>query len=130
MSNQRPNIGKEIFSFILGKLVLKKWTQTRDSWMKSIKKQKEQNKSGSSARTSRLCVFHEQMSSLKKIVDTTVAHESCDNNEKEGSTFGDVTEEASVEDIQTAQDEDHHGGMPTSGRRTSISGTQKKGRLN
>jgi hypothetical protein len=66
------------------------------------------------------------MSFLKKIVDTTVAHESCDDNEKEGSTFRDVNEEARVEDIRTAQDEDHHGSMPTSGSRTSISGTQRK----
>lgn len=55
---------------------MKKWTQTRDSWMKSIKKQKYEKKSGSSAKPSRLYLYHDQMCFLKKIMDSTTVQES------------------------------------------------------
>lgn len=56
--------------------------------MKCVKKQKTDKKSGSSSKPSRLYIFHEQMSFLKKITDTSVAHES---------TPGDTNEEGNKE---------------------------------
>lgn len=56
--------------------MVKKWTQTRDTWMRCIKNQKKIKKNGASAKSSRLYVFHSQLSFLKKITGTNVAHES------------------------------------------------------
>ncbi|XP_018311577.1 uncharacterized protein [Mycetomoellerius zeteki] len=81
-----------------GKLVLKKWTHIRDSWSKSIKRYKEQKQSGSSTKSSKLYVFHEQMSFLNKIIDTTVAHESTDNNKNEENKSDDANDEAKNQD--------------------------------
>ncbi|CAH2011653.1 unnamed protein product [Acanthoscelides obtectus] len=64
-----------------GKLILKKWTYIRDSWMKALKKHKDQKTSGTSTKPSRLYIYNEQMSFLKKITDSTVCHENT-NNEK------------------------------------------------
>ncbi|CAH2018084.1 unnamed protein product [Acanthoscelides obtectus] len=39
-----------------GKLILKKWTYIRDSWMKALKKHKDQKTSGTSTKPSRLYI--------------------------------------------------------------------------
>lgn len=75
--------------YFLGKLVLKKWTYVRDSWMKSLKKHKEQKRSGTCSKPSRLYVFNDQMSFLKKVTDSAVPHESIHTDKEE-----DVNEEA------------------------------------
>ncbi|CAH1980813.1 unnamed protein product [Acanthoscelides obtectus] len=62
-----------------GKLILKKWTYIRDSWMKALKKHKDQKTSGTSTKPSRLYIYNEQMSFLKKITDSTVCHENTNN---------------------------------------------------
>ncbi|KAI4454943.1 madf domain transcription factor [Holotrichia oblita] len=63
------------------KIVLKKWTQVRDSWSKDIKKRKDEKKSGSSASTYKPYKYSDQLAFLKKIIDTTVGQESGETNE-------------------------------------------------
>jgi hypothetical protein len=98
--------------------------------MKSIKKHKEQRKSGSSAKPSRPYVFHEQMSFLNKITEATIPHESCHNNEQEETALGDANDEASFEKSQSAQAEENRGDISKSGNTTSNSGTQRKRKTN
>lgn len=59
---------------------MKKWTQTRDSWMKCMKKQKDEKKSGSAAKPSRYYLYHDQTCFLKKITNLTTTQESTDDN--------------------------------------------------
>lgn len=47
--------------------------------MKSVKKQKDEKRSGSSAKPSRLYLYHNQMCFLKKIMDSTTAQESAED---------------------------------------------------
>ncbi|VEN64519.1 unnamed protein product [Callosobruchus maculatus] len=78
-----------------GKLVLRKWTQTRDSWMKAMKKRKNQR---SSAKRSRPYIYHEEMSFLKKIINLS------DSVDGDASTSVDFTdEEGVVEEDAVAQ---------------------------
>ncbi|XP_046990474.1 allergen Cr-PI-like isoform X3 [Schistocerca americana] len=74
------------------KLALKKWSQTRDSWMKSVKKRHEQKSSTFPARPSRLYLYHEQMLFLNKVIETSVSQDSYFPQE---STPTNVTNEAS-----------------------------------
>lgn len=77
--------------------MLKKWTQTRDSWMKATKKHKDQKASGASAKPSRLYIYHEQMSFLKKITNFSVAHESTEDGDVHLRTEStDVTDEEGI----------------------------------
>lgn len=78
-------------------MVAKKWTQTRDTWMRCNKKQKQEKSSGSSTKPSRLYVYHEQMSFLKKINDEVIAHESTHDNTLEGNN----DKETGTADIET-----------------------------
>ncbi|XP_049803045.1 uncharacterized protein LOC126237209 [Schistocerca nitens] len=75
-----------------GKLALKKWSQTRDSWMKSVKKRHEQKSSTFPGRPSRLYLYHEQMLFLNKVIETSVSQDSYFPQE---STPTNVTNEAS-----------------------------------
>lgn len=92
---------------------MKKWTQTRDSWMKSMKKQKEEKRSGSSAKPSRLYLYHEQMGFMKKIIDSTTVQESIDDSVR--------TDEENRGGRQIDENEKNH-----TVHQPSSSGTQRK----
>lgn len=47
--------------------------------MKSIKKEKDKKRSGSSTKPSRLYLYHNQLCFLKKIMDSTTAQESVED---------------------------------------------------
>ncbi|XP_045768154.1 uncharacterized protein LOC123880616 [Maniola jurtina] len=66
----------DIFLFISGKLVSTKWNNIRDSWLKTVKKQKDESKSGSSAKKTRNYLYHEQLMFLKKVSEPRPPHES------------------------------------------------------
>jgi hypothetical protein len=83
--------------------------------MKSIKKQKDEKRSGSSAKPSRLYLYHNQMCFLKKIMDSTTAQESTEDGpieQNEGSHQTDEREK-NLFNVSPAN-------------QPSISGTQKK----
>ncbi|KAL0858760.1 hypothetical protein ABMA27_011233 [Loxostege sticticalis] len=63
-----------------GKLVLKKWTQMRDSWSKDFKRRKRQKKSGCLV-TKRPYRYYKQLSFLKKVIDT--GHDSEESSDEE-----------------------------------------------
>lgn len=73
-------------------MVVSKWTHIRDAWTKALKKHKDQKTSGSSTKPSRLYVYHEQMSFLKKVTNPSVVHQSThtDNSANETITEVDV----------------------------------------
>lgn len=73
---------------------MKKWTQIRDSWMKSVKKQKNEKRSGSSVKPSRLYLYHNQMCFLKKITGSIFAQESTDDNTINDESGGREIEES------------------------------------
>lgn len=61
---------------ISGKQVSTKWNNIRDSWLKTVKKQKDESKSGSSAKKTRNYLYHEQLMFLKKVSEPRPPHES------------------------------------------------------
>ncbi|XP_072941174.1 uncharacterized protein [Epargyreus clarus] len=65
----------DIFLLISGKQVSTKWNNIRDSWLKTVKKQKDESKSGSSAKMTRNYLYHEQLM-LKKVSEPRPPHES------------------------------------------------------
>ncbi|PSN44813.1 hypothetical protein C0J52_25710 [Blattella germanica] len=60
-------------------------------------------KRSSSGRPSRLYLFHQHMSFLNKVIDTSIPQENSDNNEKEERITGNINDEASVEECRTPQ---------------------------
>ncbi|CAG5007173.1 unnamed protein product [Parnassius apollo] len=67
-----------------GKQVSTKWNNIRDSWLKTVKKQKDEPKSGSSAKKTRNYLYHEQIMFLKKGSEPRPPHENLDYICKEG----------------------------------------------
>ncbi|KOB67397.1 Dihydrouridine synthase domain containing protein [Operophtera brumata] len=59
-----------------GKQVSTKWNNIRDSWLKTVKKQKDESKSGSSAKKTRNYLYNEQLMFLKKVSEPRPPHES------------------------------------------------------
>jgi len=83
--------------------------------MKSTKKHKEEKRSGSAAKPSRLYVYHNQMCFLKKIMDSTNAQESAEDSstkQNKGSHQTDDSEKNVFNESPANQ--------------SSISGTQNK----
>lgn len=66
----------DIFLLISGKQVSTKWNNIRDSWLKTVKKQKDESKSGSSTKKTRNYLYHEQLMFLKKVSEPRPPHES------------------------------------------------------
>jgi hypothetical protein len=61
--------------------------------MKSIKKQKDEKRSESSAKPSRLYLYHNQMCILKKIIDSTTTQESAEDGPIEQNKGSNQTDE-------------------------------------
>ncbi|CAG4963394.1 unnamed protein product [Parnassius apollo] len=59
-----------------GKQVSTKLNNIRDSWLKTVKKQKDESKSGSSTKKTRNYLYHEQLMFLKKVSEPRPPHES------------------------------------------------------
>ncbi|XP_052745834.1 uncharacterized protein LOC128199633 [Bicyclus anynana] len=88
------------------KSIVKKWTNIRDSWMRSINEKKKSKKSGSSATCPRAYVYHRQMLFLKKIVSPADTHDSATivtPNPADDSTAATVTSDV-THDSAMAQD--------------------------
>lgn len=63
---KKSSIDLILFIFFSGKLVMKKWANIRDNWMKCHKKSNEEQKSGSGA-NKRKYLFYEELRFLTKI---------------------------------------------------------------
>ncbi|KAL1488109.1 hypothetical protein ABEB36_015067 [Hypothenemus hampei] len=86
-----------------------------DSWMKAIKKQKEQKKSGTCTKPSRLYVYHEQILFLKKVTDLAISHESTNNfNETEPEDVGAEVTTGSAPSQQTDRESNQPAFTPSS----------------
>lgn len=104
----------------LGKLVVKKWTQTRDSWMRSIKKRGKS--SDPSTKRSRLYIYRKEMSFLKKVIDRAVTRET--TNELTIRIEGNDEETRTEENESgTARNEEN---FKDTVRKECISDTQRK----
>lgn len=111
---------------VSGKLVVKKWSQIRDTWMRGIKKQKQIKKTGEAKKPSKLYVFHEQMSFLKKLItDTDVAHESTDKDTNEEINEGTITEEKEI-----AGSEESHNDIEQSQKKNLTAENRRKRKIN
>lgn len=66
----------KIIFFVLGKLLIKKWKNIKDQYIKSLKKLK--GKSGSAAKTFKKYIFSEQLSFLKSTLVTRETESSFD----------------------------------------------------
>ncbi|CAH1993162.1 unnamed protein product [Acanthoscelides obtectus] len=56
----------------IGKMVMKKWANIRDNWMKCHKKLNEEKKSGAGAKKVRKYLFYEELRFLQKLADHRV----------------------------------------------------------
>lgn len=61
---------------VSGKMLIKKWKNVRDQYVKSVKRRK--GKSGSAAKTTKNYIFHEQLSFLKGTVEMRETESSLD----------------------------------------------------
>ncbi|KDR17443.1 hypothetical protein L798_08573 [Zootermopsis nevadensis] len=90
-----------------------KQRQEFGKFYESMEKDKEQKKSDSSAKPSGLYVFHEQLSFLNKITETTDVHESCHNNEQEETTLRDVWSKGPLQDYNVISENISRGATTT-----------------
>lgn len=91
--------------------------------MKAIKKHNEQKTSGTSKKPSRLYIYNEQMSFLKKITDSTVSHESIRSDNE--TAIEDTDAEVSTNESAPPKQIDKEANQPAGTPRTS---TTRKGK--
>ncbi|CAH2006365.1 unnamed protein product [Acanthoscelides obtectus] len=70
----------------IGKMVMKKWANIRDNWMKCHKKINEEKKSGAGAKKIRKYLFYEELRFLQKIADHRVTFSNISENDDQSNT--------------------------------------------
>lgn len=94
---------------------MKKWTNLRDCWRKSILLHNDTKKSGSGKKPSKLYVYHEQLKFLKKNSDFSIAHESISTEtNRENEQVINNEEQSCTEPVQENKDTENMVSTPIS----------------
>ncbi|XP_063223111.1 uncharacterized protein LOC134531343 [Bacillus rossius redtenbacheri] len=138
--SEKKSIGKLISPLsnnvisLSGQQIMKKWNNIRDSWMKTNRKLKEGQKSGSGANKIRKYIYHDELMFLKKICEHRPSDSSFEAEERnisqkntdnlpDNSTSETFTEEQGYEEADAAVEQQIRPTEKTTTQKRSDSGT-------